>query len=97
MNIPKAAVGALTMAGLMVSTAAVAAPTRSGAALPAVKTAKAPVKGIRSSAALKRTSAQDDEASGSTTGYVIGGLAAAAVIAGIIVVADDDDDSDSPG
>jgi len=94
MNVGKVILGVGAAVGLMSSTVAMAATTRSSAALP---TAQAPVNGVRAATALKRKSNQSD---GSSTGtYVVGGLAAAAVIAGIVVVASDDNNksSSSPG
>lgn len=94
MNVGKVLMGAGAVVGLLSSTVAMAATTRSSAALPSVQ---APVNGLRTLAPLKRKSAQSD---GSATGtYVVGGLAAAAVIAGIVVVASDNNNksASSPG
>jgi len=95
MNVGKVILGLGAAVGLMSSTVAMAATTRSSAALPSVQ--KAPVNGLRAATALKKKSNQADESATGT--YVVGGLAAAAVIAGIVVVASDDNNksSSSPG
>jgi hypothetical protein len=94
MNVGKVILGLGATVGLMSSTVAMAATTRSSAALPS---AQAPVNGLRTAAVLKHKSNQSDESATGT--YVVGGLAAAAVIAGIVVVASDKDNkkSSSPG
>ena len=97
MNVGKVLLGVGTAVGLLSSTVAIAAPTRSAAALPSLRTSLAPVNGLRTATPTKRKSAQSEE--GSTAGtYVVGGLAAAAVIAGVVVVAsDNNDNASSPG
>ncbi|TPG37971.1 hypothetical protein EAH79_16950 [Sphingomonas koreensis] len=96
MNVGKVILGVGAAVGLMSSTVAMAATTRSSAALPTVK---APISGVRTATTLKKKSSQSDESMTGT--YVVGGLAAAAVIAGIVVVASDNnnknDNSSSPG
>lgn len=97
MNVGKVFMGVGVAVGLLSSTVAMAAETRSSSALPnAQSVSTAPVNGVRHSTALKRTSSQSDESMTGT--YIVGGLAAAAVIAGVIVVASDDANSpDSNG
>jgi len=97
MNVGKVILGVGATVGLLTSTVAMAATTRSANALP--KVGNAPIAGLRTAAPLKRKSNQSD---GSMTGtYVVGGLAAAAVIAGVVVVASDNNNDDdlpsSPG
>lgn len=96
MNVGKVLMGVGGVVGLLSSTVAMAAETRSSNALPSSQSvATVPVNGVRHSTALKHTSAQSD---GSTAGtYIVGGLAAAAVIAGIVVVASDDDNGPKSG
>jgi len=83
--------------GMLSSTVAMAATTRSANALPSVQSAVAPVNGLRTATTLRHKSSQSDESSAGT--YIVGGLAAAAVIAGIVVVASDDNNKkgSSPG
>jgi hypothetical protein len=94
MNVGKVLLGTGAAIGLMSSTVAMAATTRSASALP---TASAPVNGLRTATPLKRKSNQSEGAATGT--YVVGGLAAAAVIAGIVVVASDNNNNNgsSPG
>jgi hypothetical protein len=96
MNVGKVILGMGAAVGLLTSTVAMAATTRSASALPSVQNA-APVTGLRTATALKHKSNQSEGTAVGT--YVVGGLAAAAVIAGIIVVASDDDNKSpsSPG
>jgi hypothetical protein len=96
MNIGKVLMGMGAAVGLLSSTVAMAATTRSANALPTAQ--KAPVNGLRTAATLRHKSKQSGEGAAGT--YIVGGLAAAAVIAGIVVVASDDDNNDngsSPG
>jgi hypothetical protein len=98
MNVGKVLMGVGGVVGLLSSTVAMAAETRSSSALPSSQSVvTAPVNGVRHATALKRTSSQSDESSAGT--YIVGGLAAAAVIAGIVVVASDDNNNapDSTG
>lgn len=90
MNVGKVLMGMGAAVGILSSTVAMAATTRSANALPSVQTA--PVNGLRAAPALRHKSSQSDSKTGT---YVVGGLAAAAVIAGIIVVASDDDNNPS--
>lgn len=80
MNVGKVLMGLGAAVGMLSSTVAMAAPTRSAAAL-------APVNGVRSAAPMHKKSSQADESATGT--YIVGGLAAAAVIAGIVVIASD--------
>jgi len=96
MNVGKILLGAGAAVGMLSSTVAMAATTRSANALPTAQ--KAPVNGVRSATTLHRKSSQSDGSAAGT--YIVGGLAAAAVIAGIVVVASDDDNNNngsSPG
>jgi len=96
MKVGKVLLGMGAAMGLLSSTVAMAATTRSAAAIPGVQ--KLPTQGVRTVAPIKRKSAQSDESATGT--YIVGGLAAAAVIAGIVVVASDDDNDNnasSPG
>ena len=94
MNVGKVIMGMGAAVGLLSSTVAMAATTRSAAALPSVQ--NAPVTGLRTMAPLKRKSSQSDEGSAAGT-YIVGGLAAAAVIAGIVVVASDNNNKSPSG
>jgi hypothetical protein len=99
MNVGKVLMGVGATVGLLSSTVAMAATTRSADALPSVQTAVAPVNGLRTATTLRHKSSQSDESSTAGT-YIVGGLAAAAVIAGIVVVASDDNNNNngsSPG
>ena len=95
MNVGKILLGMGAAVGMLSSTVAMAATTRSADALPSAQ--KAPVNGLRSAATLHRKSSQSDGSAAGT--YIVGGLAAAAVIAGIVVVASDDNNNSgsSPG
>lgn len=98
MNVSKVVMGAGIAVGLLSSTVAMAADTRSSAALPGVRAGvTAPVKGVRTATNLKKKSLQSDDSKTGT--YIVGGLAAAAVIAGVVVIATDSSDNgdDSPG
>lgn len=92
MKVSKVLLGVGGAVGLLSSTVAMAAETRSSAALPGSQSVStAPVNGVRHSASLKGASAQAEESAAGT--YIVGGLAAAAVIAGIVVVASDNNDN----
>ena len=81
--------------GLLSSTAAMAAETRSSAALPSSQSlATAPVHGVRQGATLRNASMQSDD-SASTGAYVAAGLAAAIVIAGVVVAVSDNNNKPS--
>lgn len=96
MNVGKVLMGVGGVVGLLSSTVAMAAETRSSSALPSSQSvATAPVSGVRHSTALSSASSQSDGSMAGT--YIVGGLAAAAVIAGIIVVASDNNNGAKSG
>lgn len=81
--------------GLVSSTAAMAAQTRSGSALPSSQSlATAPIHGVRHAATLRNASMQSDS-SASTGAYVAAGLAAAIVIAGVVVAVSDNNNNNN--
>lgn len=93
MNIGKAILGTAATLGLLSSTAAMAAETRSGAALPSSQSiTTAPVHGVRHASALSGASNQSD--GGMSSGaYIAAGLAAAIVIAGVVVAVSNNDNN----
>jgi len=88
MRLFKGATSGAIILSMLAATGAMAAPTRSATAIPAVQ--KAPVTGVRTAATLKHASRQSDDSP--VVGYVLAGIMGAGIIAATIVGTDNDSD-----
>ncbi|TPG38609.1 hypothetical protein EAH79_15945 [Sphingomonas koreensis] len=97
MRVFKFAAAGATALSMVIASSAIAAPTRSAAALPSAQ--NAPVSGIRAATPIKRKSSQSDGSS-AALGYGLAAIVLAGIVVGTVTAVDDNNSNNnasSPG